>query len=446
MTFPPCPNGNQNPNFCSDNPFGVCAIGIGDFTLPCTGNDELYVVPGTLRAPRDEVLIIGANEVREEVCSNLNSNEWYYDPNDPRVNQLQNPSICVNRPVPIGPLLNYSSVPCKRRAFTGQQDLCCLRDYQCNLNILNCFDTNARQRTCSPENRNIASSTCFRSVQSYCLGEGLNLNVPEEFAEWRNRWRVICPNFVSRQLFQRCGPFLPDDYNYTNEGLSRMRTFMPRMFDRYISTGRVIGSDNPDTSDELDTLLFSVCQRHPGICSDYITDVCNSDTVNSLAGNPFLARWCGCYLPGPQYDRYTQLRINRECTPLCNRTNVVSAVNPDATPRTCGQSICLLDNVTISLNNSTVSGSVNISQVCSSCSDNEGSACQCIIQDVSIEALQSNISSINFSQVCGDFSNNVPVPPENNEDTILGIPNYIFYIAVLILVILIIIFLLIIFT
>ena len=91
--------------------------------------------------------------------------------------------------------------------------------------------------------------------------------------------------------------------------------------------------------------------------------------------------------------------------PYCNRAGTIPAVGPDGvTPLTCTNNICLIDDVTINLINSSVSGNLAFDQVCGGCgSSSPGvtSSCSCIIQGDSITAVNSQINgNISLNQSC----------------------------------------------
>jgi len=136
-----------------------------------------------------------------------------------------------------------------------------------------------------------------------------------------------------------------------------------------------------------------------------LTNYCSQYSADDLVSNPNLVRWCGCYLPDSEYVKYVnQYQINKECTPLCNRRGNIPLTNPTGTSNiTCTTDTCLIDNISISLLNTTVTNGINFSQLCGGCGTNtSNAACTCIMENNTISAVNSKIGGgINISQSCG---------------------------------------------
>lgn len=149
--------------------------------------------------------------------------------------------------------------------------------------------------------------------------------------------------------------------------------------------------------------IISVCQTSPGGCDIVLTQLCSGFTRANLQANPNEATLCGCFMADQQYLEYGgSFGIQKICDPLCVLSSAVKPANVpnNCNTQKCGQSICVIDNVTISLLNQSTAGNINFAQACSSCAGNTG-GCICDISDISIVAVQSSIKDINFSQNCG---------------------------------------------
>ncbi len=120
--------------------------------------------------------------------------------------------------------------------------------------------------------------------------------------------------------------------------------------------------------------LFPLCSNYPNICQPFLETECSTVTEAELKSNPDIRKWCGCYLPDSFYDKYTSNFINKECTPYCNSTSVIPLANQDGIgPQYCSQSVCIIDDVSISLAKTEFEsngGTLNFSQVCGSCGTN----------------------------------------------------------------------------
>jgi|SRR5579885_226820 len=158
--------------------------------------------------------------------------------------------------------------------------------------------------------------------------------------------------------------------------------------------------------------IISVCQSSPGGCDQVLLQLCNGFTRDNLQANPNEATLCGCFLADSTYNAYTgSFGITKVCDPLCQLQSAVKPVcttvgsngctsNNGCTTEHCQQTICVIDNVTISLLNGSTAGNINFSQACNSCSAGSG-GCTCDISDISITAVQSSIKDVNFQQQCG---------------------------------------------
>ena len=100
---------------------------------------------------------------------------------------------------------------------------------------------------------------------------------------------------------------------------------------------------------EFQNTLYGICENIPGLCTDFITDVCSNQTIRSINNTPSLLQWCGCYLPDDQYARYAnEFRVSKECVPICNISTNIKTATADGTGKIeCTQNICIMDNTTI---------------------------------------------------------------------------------------------------
>lgn len=152
--------------------------------------------------------------------------------------------------------------------------------------------------------------------------------------------------------------------------------------------------------------IISVCQNYPGGCDEVLTQLCNGFTRSQLQSNPNAATLCGCFLDNQQYNAYQgAFGVEKICDPLCTLQSSVKPFDTATASTTCktqkcGQSICVIDNVTISLLSGSTAGNISFGQACSNCAGNTG-GCQCILSDISVTAVQSSLGNINLSQACG---------------------------------------------
>jgi len=164
--------------------------------------------------------------------------------------------------------------------------------------------------------------------------------------------------------------------------------------------------------------IISVCQNPPGGCDQVLTSLCNGFTRANLQANSNEATLCGCFLADATYNSYLgSFGISKSCDPLCQLQSAVKPANVpnNCTTETCNQTICVIDDVTISLLNGSTAGNINFDQSCSACAAGSG-GCTCDINNVSLTLVQSSIKNVNFQQQCGGnvncFQNNADGVPQ----------------------------------
>lgn len=131
---------------------------------------------------------------------------------------------------------------------------------------------------------------------------------------------------------------------------------------------------------------------------------------------------CGCHLNEEEYREYVRDGIDEgntnACDPLCKLPGTVPKYTCEGegnsqtcTRANCSQNICVIDDVTIDIINSNV-GDISFNLACGGCQDGN---CLCIFSDVNILNQASNVGDIRFSTGCG--GNCVTVDPTT------GIPD-----------------------
>lgn len=156
---------------------------------------------------------------------------------------------------------------------------------------------------------------------------------------------------------------------------------------------------NGPTDDQLNfqNLLVDVCNlsANGGNCSSLWLNQC-ANYVRDDALNPVVRKTCGCYLPATQYNQQAQ----RTCDPICSAFgNARYFPTPTSTsPEPCASNVCVIDDVTIQVVNSTL-GNITFQQLCSNCG--VAGSCQCIVEDINIISTNSNVGALNLQQNCG---------------------------------------------
>lgn len=324
-------------------------------------------------------------------------------------------------------------VKCRRLSFTGDPVTCCLNDLDCSSDSSNtnplCFSDAAKQNTCAdgqngqPNYRSIVSLNCQGALQQYCTGT-LPSDDPNSTA-WLSRWTVnnggtgSCAYAIGRNIFQAGGtghcftpptpipgicsapPPLPID----SEGYFWAQQLISSALAKYSEQGFTLGSlpGFPGYNPFQDFLYSNICCPYPGLCQNGLDIACSTTTAQRISLNPNVAQWCGCHLPAGEYQSYSVLyNIPPECTPMCNRAGTVPIVGINATPVTCQQNVCLIDNVTVNLINSQIGNGINFTQVCGNCSGQ----CSCVVANTTIDIANSTIGGnlVPINEGCGNFN------------------------------------------
>ena len=303
------------------------------------------------------------------------------------------------------------------------------------------FSTDGEGNICS--NKDIFNgSYCQDIMMEYCTGEDL----PDGDISWIERWmnpdgtakRYGCLNALVRNIYKNSQPTISQECGlveaYFNSikstenctplplsgvprsGIQYASDMMSKVFNRYRSDGFVVGTlpGFPGYNPFQDFLYSNVCCKFPGLCNASLTDTCSIYTMDQLSHNPSVANWCGCYLPDEEYSKYVnEYQVNKECTPTCNRNTAIPIIQPNGDPVRCTQDVCIIDGVTIDLAKTNLSGTVNISQLCGSCSGTDGS-CQCVMEDNNVVTLSTEIGNINFVEACTGQTCTISDPDTGN--------------------------------
>jgi uncharacterized protein DUF5857 len=390
--------------------------------------------------------------LRDEYCDMLGGNEWVGDGLGSNCKYIFNNNHVECCPgCGFGCTTGGAGDRCKRIAYRGDKATCCQRDYNFlakdSGETVFCFDTSSREFTCDPAFRDATNENCRETMLDFCTGADLDRND----TSWLDRWkpdstsRDNCSYVLSRNLYGSALPMFDNIIQYPpesytdNAGFSWSRELMQRVFEKYQSQGFRIGTipGLPGYNSFQDVILNPLCTTAPGICQEGLNTTCSNTTVNDLLRDPALVPWCGCYMPSDQYQKYVdQDQVEKPCTPMCARQGNIPVMSADGRQTVlCNQSVCIIDNVTISLENSNVGGGINFSQFCGGCSapvsgvngtsndtagtgSQQASSCLCIISDATIAAASSDIGGgINLSENCGSnpqcFKQN-PTPGDGN--------------------------------
>ena len=236
-----------------------------------------------------------------------------------------------------------------------------------------------------------------------------------------------------------CGS-LPFQGAPTPEGEAQAGNMLRAAVKKFTTLGNgetsIINSIINGLDDPFSLWVFSVCSAYPGVCQDFLQSTCANVTDQELLANPLAQQWCGCYLSNDAYGKYTSAYgVAKECTPYCNAGGVIPSYDVDTgLIKTCQQSTCIIDEFTIDLAKTRVSGGLNFNQICNSCSPGANSgvnsnsntsdsnlfsntnseintsttasiSCTCLMENINLTTIGAAINGgINISQACNGNS------------------------------------------
>lgn len=334
----------------------------------------------------------------------------------------------------IGQESNYSNCIYASQSTTGDcSRTCnpCQRDITADSNIVSPSKCDASGKF---------DSYCPVVLTAYCSGQDL----PVGDSSWINRWvnedgsplRYGCLNALARNIY---APPTDSSTSYTNalpnqcalvnnyfnviststsctpmsmegtspQGLLVASTMLAAVSARYAQDGFVLGSlpGMPGYNPFQDFLYADVACPFPLLMKSLLTNTCGQYSSQQMTDNPSIANWCGCYLPDGEYETYLKTyQVSKQCTPLCNRQSAVPLVDLNNQALRCNQDTCIIDDVAIQLANTTVNGSINVTQMCGNChsgiTQSAPASCQCLIDSTSTIISGGQVNNVNVKEQC----------------------------------------------
>lgn len=222
-----------------------------------------------------------------------------------------------------------------------------------------------------------------------------------------------CP--VAYSQFINTAPDGSLTYNPAQQAI--LQGYVDNLFQTYFITNTLTDDVTSPSFDNFQETLLALCidPTLPGVCGSFLDGYCGQFSRTQAINSPSLTNFCGCYVPpDPTYMKYTippgctgsGCTGNAACDPLCHRAQTSHQAN-DATGQilTCPQTICVIDDVVITANQSRVAGGVNFDTVCMGCNTGSSDGCLCIVSGENISATMANIGiGANFNQFCGSNS------------------------------------------
>lgn len=210
----------------------------------------------------------------------------------------------------------------------------------------------------------------------YWTCAGCGLDGVESYNEWIN---LNCP----LQFQQLYGKPIGSSIEPTLSGADTARLLANNLLDTYFSSG---------AEDAFEGVLHQFCNNpgvNPGVCQNYLTYVkCPQYYYDEMTPNQ--VDWCGCLVMPPDQDRQIY-GDNIACYPLCHQASTVQLVDSQNRLIQCNNQVCIVDDVTVNVVDSRT-GNVNLTQICPGCSGD----CTCIVNDVDVIG-----TGLNIQQYCG---------------------------------------------
>ncbi len=306
-------------------------------------------------------------------------------------------------------------------------------------------------------------------LESWDINSEVNVN---ETDFYRGKERPImvkgpCAELLMRQISGTWACNKTFDQYQINAGTANIagmlwaKQLIQQVFTKYIQEygSPILGvnQDGIEAAVGVNNFLYNLCQKFPALCTDSLFDLCKGVTEERIAQNPLANKWCGCYMQESQYEKYNDgsFLVQPQCTPFCSRDNVIPRVDANYQTMLCQENICIMNNIFLDFVKS--EGAVNFNQVCNSCGKNStvenangstslttssgtsstnntnvynssttfnsysnsssqqvAQSCQCKLDGINLEALNSKFSNINFANECGSTgctnSSGQPIP------------------------------------
>lgn len=309
-----------------------------------------------------------------------------------------------------------------RIAYKGNPGACCLLG---GGNILTSAPSDTSSADIDWSTVNGTTYTCDPTIQPYsstpvanCGKEVTNICSRQDSQTWKE-W------YASGG---QCG-------NWANVGSVGYSAVTPvlsaSLSNFYTQYGTIDQPNNPEAQMYIDSLL-NYCTKYPGACDTGLDKLCANltrddiETANTAMRNNSsdlnssnLVGACGCHLPPTQYAQGNEGSTDQGraevCDPLCLLPGTVKVgvcSDKGCSPAQCQQSVCEMDNISVSVINSNA-GNINFQAMCGSCPPG---TCECVFSNISVHSVGSNVGNIDFEQQCGggcsvvDPSTNLPVP------------------------------------
>ncbi len=231
------------------------------------------------------------------------------------------------------------------------------------------------------------------------------------------------------------------DYIYSLDSLEYSQSLFDELFSWYINNYTITDDETNPLYNSFQEKILNLClnRETPGVCDNSLKTFCKNYSRDDVSTSEILTNLCGCYVPVDEsYSKFTLGNIGcslgnnncsmctqegpdcvqqPSCDPFCNRAMTVRKANPiTGDIISCPRGVCVIDNISINLENSIVPGGVNFNTKCSGCQRGSG-GCYCIIGSTNVSNTMSEIGvGTNFNQLCGESSICVTFRPDGTKE------------------------------
>lgn len=227
------------------------------------------------------------------------------------------------------------------------------------------------------------------------------------FQAWKAVWdqagnpcKTIYSTFVNSEAGGAVNP----------ANLATSKNEFVEIYDNYlVKHGKDFTESGQSGYDVMQDSILQACNGLPGSCIPASNKYRNLRGYNrsQISNNRGFLDFYGCVSPltGLTSASVNALADDKPCDPLCHRVSTIQLFNDSGQLQECNRAVCVIDDVTINAIESSAE-SVNFTQVCNNCTNktNKTTGCTCIISGVDINQVWSDIGQANFDQDCGPNS------------------------------------------
>jgi hypothetical protein len=234
-----------------------------------------------------------------------------------------------------------------------------------------CINEASDSSTCSPNQCSQNYTTCQPLMKQVCNS-----------SFWGTSSANVCDRYVSLT-----SSISDPTKEVCSEGSSCGSDLVMSGINSFFSQGGKLTDNDPFVPK-----MINWCSKFPGLCNSVLSQQCSAYSLSDLSPSQYsgrsndpqgtnLMQACGCFLPSTNY--VSQVPI--DCSAVCAFPGTIPL-----TTEGCQATECVIDNVTLDFVNST-GGSLNINQTCGTCSaDNP---CVCYFNGVDVSSTSGPIQA-----------------------------------------------------